>query len=182
VFEDLRVESAQTIAASRAPGIAIGGSLGAEKEQMYEVVGWTTAVLPEERPRHLLGIGEIDDLVRGIELGIDTFDCAMPTRLGRHGMALVPDPARRWRVDLAKAKWRMSSEPLMEGCPCATCAQGWTRGYWHYLLRNRELTGQRLLTLHNLAFVQRVVARLRDAIGAGTLESAAAAIRGGDAP
>jgi queuine tRNA-ribosyltransferase len=182
VFEDLRVESAQTIAASRAPGIAIGGSLGAEKEQMYEVVGWTTAVLPEERPRHLLGIGEIDDLVRGIELGIDTFDCAMPTRLGRHGMALVPDPERRWRVDLAKARWRTSAEPLMEGCPCAACAQGWTRGYWHYLLRNRELTGQRLLTLHNLAFVQRVVGRLRDAIGAGTLESAAAAIRDGDAP
>jgi queuine tRNA-ribosyltransferase len=182
VFEDLRVESAQTIAASRAPGIAIGGSLGAEKEQMYEVVGWTTAVLPQERPRHLLGIGEIDDLVRGIELGIDTFDCAMPTRLGRHGTALVPDPERRWRVDLAKARWRRSSEPLMEGCPCAACAPGWTRGYWHYLMRNRELTGQRLLTLHNLAFVQRVVARLRDALGTGTFESAAAAIRGGDAP
>jgi queuine tRNA-ribosyltransferase len=182
VFEDLRVESAQTIAASRAPGIAIGGSLGAEKEQMYEVVGWTTAVLPEDRPRHLLGIGEIDDLVRGIELGIDTFDCAMPTRLGRHGMALVPDPGRRWRVDLAKATWRRSDEPLMEGCPCTTCALGWTRGYWHYLLRNRELTGQRLLTLHNLSFVQRVVARLRDAIGAGTLAGAAAAIRGGGAP
>jgi queuine tRNA-ribosyltransferase len=182
VFEDLRVESAQTIAASRAPGIAIGGSLGAEKEQMYEVVGWTTAVLPEERPRHLLGIGEIDDLVRGVELGIDTFDCAMPTRLGRHGMALVPDPGKRWRVDLAKARWRTSDAPLMEGCPCAACANGWARGYWHYLLRNRELTGQRLLTLHNLAFVERVVRRLRDAIGAGSLASAAAAIRGGDAP
>src|SRR5206468_8052595 len=113
VFEDLRVESAQAIAASRAPGIAIGGSLGAEKEQMYEVVGWTTAVLPEERPRHLLGIGEIDDLVRGIELGIDTFDCAMPTRLGRHGMALVPDPEHRWRVDLTAARFRDSDEPIM---------------------------------------------------------------------
>jgi len=185
VFEDLRVESAQTIAASRSAGIAIGGSLGAEKEQMYEVVGWTTAVLggrAELRPRHLLGIGEIDDLVRGIELGIDTFDCAMPTRLGRHGTALVPDPEKRWRVDLAKSRWRHSTEPLMEGCPCPACANGWTRGYWHYLLRNRELTGQRLLTQHNLGFVQRTVARLRDAILAGTLESAAAAIRGGDAP
>jgi queuine tRNA-ribosyltransferase len=181
VFEDLRVESAQAIAASRSEGIAIGGSLGAEKEQMYEVVGWTTAVLPEERPRHLLGIGEIDDLVRGIELGIDTFDCAMPTRLGRHGMALVADPDKRWRVDLAKSRWRHSSEPLMEGCPCPACANGWTRGYWHYLLRNRELTGQRLLTQHNLAFVARVVARLRDAILAGTLDSAAAASPGGDA-
>jgi queuine tRNA-ribosyltransferase len=182
VLQDLRVESAQTVAASRCDGIAIGGSLGAEKDQMYEVVDWTTAVLPEERPRHLLGIGEIDDLVRGIELGIDTFDCAMPTRLGRHGMALVPDPEKRWRVDLAKSRWRHSHEPLMEGCPCAACAQEWTRGYWHYLLRNRELSGQRLLTLHNLAFVQRVVARLRDAILAGTLAEAAAAIRGGAAP
>jgi queuine tRNA-ribosyltransferase len=182
VLEDLRVESAQAVAASRCDGIAIGGSLGAEKEQMYEVVGWATAVLPEDRPRHLLGIGEIDDLVRGVELGIDTFDCAMPTRLGRHGMALVPDPAKRWRVDLAKASWRNSDEPLMDGCPCAACAQGWTRGYWHYLARNRELTGQRLLTLHNLAFVQRVVARLRDALLAGTLGEAAAALRGGDAP
>ena len=70
---------------------------------MYEVVGWTTAVLPEDRPRHLLGIGEIDDLIAGVELGIDTFDCAMPTRLGRHGMALVPDPEGRWRVDLTKS-------------------------------------------------------------------------------
>jgi queuine tRNA-ribosyltransferase len=182
VLEDLRVESAQAVAASRCDGIAIGGSLGAEKEQMYEVVGWATAVLPEDRPRHLLGIGEIDDLVRGVELGIDTFDCAMPTRLGRHGMALVPDPAKRWRVDLAKASWRNSDEPLMDGCPCAACAQGWTRGYWHYLARNRELTGQRLLTLHNLAFVQRVVARLRDGVLAGTLGEAAAALRGGDAP
>ena len=59
----------------------------------------------EERPRHLLGIGEVDDLIRGVELGIDTFDCAMPTRIGRHGMAVVPDPERRWRVDLAKARW-----------------------------------------------------------------------------
>jgi len=182
VYEDLRAESAQAIAESEVDGIAIGGSLGADKAEMYQVVDWTTAVLPEERPRHLLGIGEIDDLVRGIELGIDTFDCAMPTRLGRHGMALVPDPERRWRVDLAKARWRTSDEPLMDGCPCSTCALGGRRGYWHYLLRNRELTGQRLLTLHNLAFVERVVRRLRDAIAAGTLASAAAAIRGGDAP
>src|SRR5207237_4738940 len=132
VFEDLRVEAAQTVAASGCDGIAIGGSLGAEKEQMYEVVGWTTAVLPGDRPRHLLGIGEIDDLIRGVELGIDTFDCAMPTRLGRHAMALVPDPAARWRVDLAKSRWRTSTEPLLEGCLCPTCELGWPRGYWHY--------------------------------------------------
>src|SRR3569833_1953848 len=100
---------------------------------MYQVVEWAVDELPEDQPRHLLGIGEVDDLVRGVELGIDTFDCAMPTRIGRHGMAIVPDPAKRWRVDLAKARWKHSDAPLMEGCPCAACQQGWTRGYWHYL-------------------------------------------------
>ena len=139
-------------------------------------------VLPEDRPRHLLGIGEIDDLIRGVELGIDTFDCAMPTRLGRHGMALVPDPERRWRVDLTGARFKDSDEPLMEGCPCPACALGPTRGYLRYLAKARELTGMRLLTLHNLAFVARLMARLRDAIAAGTLAEEAAALRGGAAP
>src|SRR5690606_12128028 len=105
VHEDLRVASAETVAASACDGIAVGGSLGADKDQMYEVVGWTTAVLPDERPRHLLGIGEVDDLVRGVELGIDTFDCVTPTRLGRHGYALVPDPSARFRVDLTAARF-----------------------------------------------------------------------------
>jgi queuine tRNA-ribosyltransferase len=182
VHEDLRLASAQAVAASACDGIAIGGSLGADKAQMYEVVGWTTAALPADRPRHLLGIGEVDDLIRGIELGIDTFDCAMPTRLARHGMALVPDPAHRWRVDLAKGRWRESGEPLMEGCPCPSCAHGFTRGYLRYLARARETTAMRLLTLHNLAFLERLVRRLRDAIAAGTLAAEAAALRAGAAP
>jgi queuine tRNA-ribosyltransferase len=179
VHEDLRVESAQTVAASAAAEIAIGGSLGADKDQMYEVVGWTTAVLPEDRPRHLLGIGDIDDLVRGVELGIDTFDCAMPTRLGRHGVALVSDPQHRWRVDLTAARWKLSDEPIMEGCPCPACAGGHPRGYLRYLLKARELTGARLLTLHNLAFVSRLMQRLRGAIEDGRLAEEAAAIRSG---
>ncbi len=156
VFEDLRVASTEAVAASRCDGIAIGGSLGADKDQIYEVVGWTTAVLDERaasRPRHLLGIGDVDDLIRGVELGIDTFDCAMPTRLGRHGMALVPEPDRRWRVDLTAARWADSDEPIMEGCRCPACAAGHPRGYLRYLVKHRELTGLRLLTLHNLAFL-----------------------------
>jgi queuine tRNA-ribosyltransferase len=182
VDRDLRVGSAQEVAASEVDGIAIGGSLGADKPQMYEVVDWTTAALDEARPRHLLGIGEIDDLIRGVELGIDTFDCAMPTRLGRHGMALVPEPERRWRVDLTGARWRDSDEPLMDGCPCPACEVGLGRGYLRYLARARELTGMRLLTIHNLAFVSRLMARLRAAIGDGTLADEAAALRAGAAP
>jgi queuine tRNA-ribosyltransferase len=182
VHEDLRVASAQAVAARAVDGIAIGGSLGAEKAQMYEVVGWATAVLDEARPRHLLGIGDVDDLIRGVELGIDTFDCAMPTRLGRHGVAIVPDPGARWRVDLTAARWRESGEPIMEGCPCPACAAGHPRGYLHYLLRNRELTGLRLLTLHNLAYIARLMADLRGAITAGTLAQRAATLRAGAPP
>jgi queuine tRNA-ribosyltransferase len=181
--EDLRRSSAQAVASREAlGGIAIGGSLGEDKAQMFGVVEWTIEELPEAKPRHLLGIGEVDDLVRGVELGIDTFDCAMPTRIGRHGMALVPDPERRWRVDLAKARWREADEPLLDGCPCPACGEGYSRAYLHYLLKAKEQTAMRLLTIHNLAFLQRLMAGLRVAIDEGRLAAAAAAVRSGAAP
>jgi queuine tRNA-ribosyltransferase len=182
VEEDLRRWSAQEVASRGTFGLAIGGTLGQDKAQMYEVVGWTTEELPAERPRHLLGIGDVDDLLRGVELGIDTFDCAMPTRIGRHGMAVVPEPERRWRVDLAKARWKLSDEPLLDGCPCPACAHGYTRGYLHYLFRLRETTGARVVTLHNLAYLQMLMAGLRDAIDAGRLAEAVAAARAGAPP
>jgi queuine tRNA-ribosyltransferase len=182
VEEDLRRGSAQEVAARGTFGVAVGGTLGEDKDQMFEVVGWAMDELPVERPVHLLGIGEVDDLVRGVELGIDTFDCAMPTRIGRHGMALVPDPERRWRVDLAKARFKASDEPLLAGCPCPACAEGYTRAYLHYLLKAREHTAMRLLTIHNLAYLQRLMAGLRAAIDAGRLAETAAAVRAGAAP
>jgi queuine tRNA-ribosyltransferase len=179
VYEDMRRWSAQEVASRPTGGIAIGGSLGQEKAQMYEVVEWAIDELPEDRPRHLLGIGDIDDLIRGVELGIDTFDCAMPTRIGRHGMAVVPDPERRWRVDLAKGRYRGSEEPLMEGCPCPACKPGYTRGYLHYLLRSNELTAMRLLTIHNLAYLNRLMETLRDAVSEGRLAEVARDLRAG---
>ena len=182
VHEDLRRASARTVAAAQCGGIAIGGSLGQDKEQMHAVVGWATAELPDARPRHLLGIGEVDDLIRGVELGIDTFDCAMPTRLARHGMALVPDPQRRWRVDLNKAPARDSRAPILENCRCAACAGGHSRAYLRHLLRQRELTGMRLVTLHNLTFIADLMAALREALVAGRLTQAAADLRAGAAP
>jgi queuine tRNA-ribosyltransferase len=182
---DLRTISAEAVAASACDGIAIGGSLGQTKDQMHAVVSWSAAALERlapERPRHLLGIGEIDDLIAGVELGIDTFDCAMPTRLGRHGVALVPDPAGRWRVDLVKSRWRHSPEPIMDGCPCPTCSAGHSRAYLHYLLRAHELTGARLVTLHNLSFIARLMEELRGAIDNGQLPETAAALRAGAPP
>jgi len=182
VEEDLRRASAQEVAARAVGGIAIGGTLGENKDQMFEVVEWAIDELDDERPRHLLGIGEVDDLVRGVELGIDTFDCAMPTRIGRHGMAVVPDPAKRWRVDLAKGRWRTADEALLDGCPCAACAHGYSRAYLHYLIKAHEQTAQRLLTIHNLAYLQRLMAALRDAVDGGRLAETATAVYGGAAP
>ena len=185
VHEDLRRVSAQTVAASDCQGIAIGGSLGAEKAQMREVVSWATAELALQapaRPRHLLGIGEIDDLIEGVRLGIDTFDCAIPTRLGRHGVALVPDPANRWRIDLNKGRFSESPEPVLDGCPCPACSAAYSRAYLHYLLRAGELTAVRLLTLHNLSFVARLMSDLRAAIVAGSFSETAEALLAGAAP
>jgi queuine tRNA-ribosyltransferase len=180
VYEDLRRESAQTVAASGCHGIAVGGSLGADKAQMYEVVGYALAELYgeyERCPRHLLGIGEVDDLIRCVELGVDTFDCAIPTRLGRHGTALVPEPHNRWRVDLTKSRWRTCAQPLMEGCACPACSRGLSRAYLSYLARAGEITGMRLLTHHNLAFLAALTGKLREAILIGRLAETAAQLR-----
>jgi queuine tRNA-ribosyltransferase len=185
IYEDLRIESAAAVAASGCDGIAIGGSLGEDKAQMYGVVDWTTRELEKhapERPRHLLGVGDIDDLIRGVELGIDSFDCAMPTRLARHGVALVPDPANRWRLELDRPQWRESAEPLLDGCGCPACAAGLSRAYLHHLTRIRDLTAARLLTLHNLTFIARLMDDLRGAILAGCLGEVAARLRDGGSP
>jgi queuine tRNA-ribosyltransferase len=172
VYEDLRAESTAYVASAGVDGIAIGGSLGQEKEQMREVVGWSLAGLPEEPPRHLLGIGDVDDIVHAVGAGIDTFDCATPTRLARHGTALVGDPAARWRLDLTKGVHRLSREPIDPDCPCPAC-RGHTRGYLHYLSRAGELTAKRLLTLHNLTFMARLMDRLRGAVESGGYASEA---------
>jgi queuine tRNA-ribosyltransferase len=97
-------------------------------------------------------------------------------------MAIVPDPEKRWRVDLAKARWREVDEPLLAGCPCPACAEGYSRAYLHYLLRAKEQTVMRLLTIHNLAYLQRLMAELRDAIDTNRLPAVAAAVRAGAAP
>ena len=181
VEEDLRAESAAYVAGAGTAGIAIGGSLGKEKAQMREVLDWSLRDLPAEPPRHLLGIGDVDDIVHAVGAGIDTFDCATPTRLARHGTALVTDPAARWRLDLTKADRRTSREPLVDGCPCEAC-RNHTRGYLHYLARGKELTGARLLTLHNLTFMAELMQGLRGAIHEGRYAEHAERVLAGDEP
>jgi queuine tRNA-ribosyltransferase len=178
VYEDLRAQSTAYVADSGVQGIAIGGSLGQSKEQMREVVGWSLRDLPEAPPRHLLGIGDVDDLVHAVGAGLDTFDCATPTRLARHGTALVHDPANRWRLDLGKAVHRSSAEPIDEACDCPACREH-TRAYLHYLIRAGELTAKRLITLHNLTFMERLMRELREAIAAGRFAEEAERVLGG---
>jgi queuine tRNA-ribosyltransferase len=181
VYEDLRRESAQRVATSGADGVAVGGSLGQEKAQMREVVEWSLEGAPDHKPKHLLGIGDVDDLLTGVAMGIDTFDCATPTRLARHGTALVADPDQRWRLDLQKSAHAESREPIAPDCPCPACRDH-TRGYLHYLARIGELTAARLITLHNLTFTAALMQGVRESILNGGFEAYARAILDGASP
>jgi queuine tRNA-ribosyltransferase len=181
VYEDLRRESAETITAAEVDGISIGGTLGEDKPEMYGVLDMTVPYLGVGAPKHLLGIGEPDDLVEGIARGIDVFDCAVPTRLARHGMALAPLPESRFRFDLRRGAWAEDDSPLVEGCDCPCCATH-TRAYVHYLCREQELTGVRLLCLHNLRYLERLVSAARDAIRAGAFAAYRTAILDGTSP
>jgi len=180
-YEDLRLESCQAVGESPVDGIAIGGTLGRDKEEMAEVLGFTVPALPVEAPKHLLGIGEVDDLMRGIALGLDVFDCAVPTRLARHGMALAPDPSKRFRIDLRKGGMAGQHQPMVEGCPCVAC-EDYDRDYINYISRSEELTAVRLLVEHNLTYMERLMAGARGAIADGRFADYSAAILGGSAP
>jgi queuine tRNA-ribosyltransferase len=181
VYEDLRRESAEYVSAAGVDGLAIGGTLGRDKAEMREVLAMTAPLLPAEAPKHLLGIGEVDDLLAGIALGLDIFDCAVPTRLARHGVALVPDPDNRFRLDLRKSGHEGDRAPIAEDCPCPAC-QHHDRDYLSYLSRAEELTAVRLLCLHNLTYLQELMTNARTAIAAGTFSVYADAVMRGAAP
>jgi queuine tRNA-ribosyltransferase len=181
VHEDLRRSSAEAVATAGVDGIAIGGSLGQDEQQMHAVVAMTLAALPEQAPKHLLGIGEVDDFLTVIAGGVDSLDCAIPTRLARHGVALAPEPETRFRLDLARARFAADQAPLAEGCPCEACRRH-TRAYLHHLVRQTDLTGTRLLVLHNLAYMHELMQGVREAIAAGALDSYRDAVLAGEAP
>jgi queuine tRNA-ribosyltransferase len=181
VHEDLRRESAETVSAAAIDGIAIGGTLGRDKAEMHEVLALTAPLLPVDAPKHLLGIGEVDDLLGGIALGLDVFDCAVPTRLARHGVALAPDPENRFRLDLRKSRWAGDRDPIAAGCPCPAC-QHHDRDYISYLSRAEELTAVRLIVLHNLTYMHELTTHARTAIAAGNFGAYRAAVLAGSTP
>ena len=169
-FEDLRRQAVRGLVkmSERAEdqgrrgfgGYGIGGAL--EKENLGTIVGWCTEELPEDRPRHLLGISEPDDIFTAVENGADTFDCVAPTRLARHGGIYTLDG----RVNMTRAQFRHDHSPLDPG-GFSEVSREYSRAYIHHLFKAKEFLGQTLLTLHNLAFVVRLVDDVRAAMAAG---------------
>jgi queuine tRNA-ribosyltransferase len=170
VFADLRKASAEHIGGMAFDGLCIGGSLGANKAQIYDVVDMTVPHMPDDKPRHLLGIGDVDDLFEGVARGIDMFDCVSPTRLGRHGSALIRDASKNFRLNVSNAVCRDSDEPLDRWCGCAVC-QKYSRAYIHHLFRAKELLGIRLVSLHNVAFLLHLMREVRQSIIDGSFSS-----------
>lgn len=178
VYEDLRKESAQFISSLDFDGIAIGGvAVGERKKETVNVLDWVLPVLPEEKPRHLLGVGEIDDIFALVERGIDTFDCVQPTRLARAGHVLVGNkpiiqlsnnPINKWNLDITKKMYSEDGGPIDSLCGCYTCRH-FSRAYIHHLFRVKELLAYRLATIHNLWFIHRLVDEIREAILEGRL-------------
>jgi tRNA-guanine transglycosylase len=162
-YKQLREASARAIGSMNFPGFGIGGSFG--KEEMTNVLDWTIPLLPENKPRHLLGIGTVEDIFAAVERGIDTFDCVEPTRLGRHGTLLTA----QGRMRIFAAKFAIDKKPVEKNCPCELC-RNYTRGYLHHLFHADEILGMRLATEHNLAFMHRLMADIRRAIAAGKLK------------
>lgn len=169
VYPDLRRESTEWTASRDFFGTAIGGSLGSSKGQMYEVVGMCTPYLHPERPVHLLGIGGFGDIFAGVRLGCDTFDCVHPTRVARHGWALMKG-APNERANLRNARYREEAGPIDPRCGCPTC-RTYSAGYIHHLMKAGELLGMTLLSMHNVFTMSRLMREVRAAIAEDTLDA-----------
>ena len=159
-FPDLRRESAQFITALPFAGYAIGGlAVGESKEQMYAITAQVTESLPAAKPRYLMGVGSPEDLVEGVAAGVDMFDCVLPTRVARNGALFTASG----RVNIANRRFAEWDAPLEADCECYAC-RNFTAAYLRHLFRAREILGLRLASVHNLWFIQRLMAGLRAAI------------------
>ena len=161
MYKELRIESAEALVEMDFPGYAVGGlSVGEPKELMYEMLELSTEHLPQDKSRYLMGVGTPDCLVEGVARGIDMFDCVFPTRVARNGMAMT------WtgRLVMKNQAFTHDHEVLEQGCGCYACRNGYTRAYIRHLVRAGEIFGLRLLTLHNLYFLQAFMRAMREAI------------------
>ncbi|MFC4456033.1 tRNA guanosine(34) transglycosylase Tgt [Deinococcus sonorensis] len=163
IHPDLRQQSIDATLPYATPGFAIGGlAVGESKEQMFPAVAFTAERLPANKPRYLMGVGHPEDLVAGIALGVDLFDCVYPTRTGRFGYALTDDG----RLNMNSSAPRSQLEPIDATCDCYACRH-YTRAYLAHLLRAEEMLAPRMLSLHNLRYLHRLVERAREAVVQG---------------
>ena len=170
IDRELRRRSIEEIAALGFDGHALGGlAVGESREEMFDAVGWSAPLLPADRPRYFMGIGDPEGILGVVERGIDIFDCVLPTRTARTGSALTWEG----RLNLRNARFARDPRPLDEGCACPACTR-FSRAYLRHLVNQDEILGLRLLTLHNLRFVLDLTAGARDAIERGELASYAA--------
>ncbi len=160
MYKELREQSAKEITAIDLPGYAIGGlSVGEPKDMMYEVLDYTVPLLPEDKPRYLMGVGSPDDLLEGVLRGIDMFDCVLPTRIARNGTAMTS----QGKVVVRNATYAEDFTSLDPECDCYTC-KNYTKAYLRHLIKCNEILGARLLTIHNLHFLLKMMENVREAI------------------
>ncbi len=171
-FKDLRIESAKFIGSLPFDGFGIGGEFGDSKQTMEKMLSWVIKELPEEKPRHLLGIGQLEDIPKIIKQGVDTFDCTIPTHYARHGYAFVSKGSNTVydirhtayeKLDMNKMKYLKDSSPLDRNCDCYVC-KTYTRSFLSHLIRSKEITGLKLLSFHNLYYFNRFVEKIREDI------------------
>jgi queuine tRNA-ribosyltransferase len=160
-YEDLRKEAANFMGSLPFEGYGIGGAL--EKEKMGQIINWVNEILPENKPKHLLGISEPDDMFLAVEQGIDTFDCVSPTRVARNGAAYTLDG----RINLKSRKFKAEFVPLDNECQCYTCSN-YTRAYIHHLFRAKDINASILMSIHNESFIVKLVDQMRQSILDGT--------------
>jgi queuine tRNA-ribosyltransferase len=162
-YKELRKEAVENLLEFELKGIAIGGiSVGEPKEAMYEIMEYTLDLLPKDRPRYLMGVGAPEDLVIGVSMGVDMFDCVLPTRLARHGVFYTKEGRR----NIKNAKFKEDFTPLEEDCDCYTCKK-FTKAYIRHLFLQHETLSYRLLTIHNLRFLFRLMEKIRKSIQEG---------------
>lgn len=167
-YRDLRVKSAEFISSLEFDGYGIGGSLGKSKRDMLNILDWVIPILHIEKPRHLLGIGAVEDIFNCVEKGIDMFDCVSPTRWARRGHLYVSPSAggsveNKFRIHIKNAQFRESEDPIDESCDCFVC-KNYTRAYLHHLFIANELTYFRLSAFHNVYFMTNLMREIRKAI------------------
>jgi len=163
-FKDLRIESAKFIAGLDFNGFGIGGEFGDNKDIMSKMLNWTLKELPEEKPRHLLGIGHLEDIPKIIKLGVDTFDCIAPTHYARRGYVFTSEG----KLDLNKPVFLKDKRPLDKKCNCFVC-QNYTRSYISHLLRAWEITPLKFITFHNLYYYNTFIENIREQIKRGKI-------------